>query len=155
MIRRPPRSTLFPYTTLFRSHTGGCKRLHGHNWVIEVTIEALLLNDQGFVIDFSDLGCWYKEVCDKWDHRMFLFKEDPILPPISSFFSTHPILSTSIVVVPFIPTVENISHYLLKWLKKWIEPIVSKERRVGVVSVQVWETSGGSSTAQSGDLNDN
>src|SRR2546422_1979015 len=23
MIRRPPRSTLFPYTTLFRSHEGG------------------------------------------------------------------------------------------------------------------------------------
>src|SRR2546427_10372633 len=23
MIRRPPRSTLFPYTTLFRSHTSG------------------------------------------------------------------------------------------------------------------------------------
>src|SRR2546430_4304019 len=24
MIRRPPRSTLFPYTTLFRSRTGTC-----------------------------------------------------------------------------------------------------------------------------------
>src|SRR3712207_9404325 len=24
MIRRPPRSTLFPYTTLFRSYFGGC-----------------------------------------------------------------------------------------------------------------------------------
>src|SRR2546428_8585153 len=24
MIRRPPRSTLFPYTTLFRSHLLGC-----------------------------------------------------------------------------------------------------------------------------------
>src|SRR5437588_8127735 len=24
MIRRPPRSTLFPYTTLFRSGGGGC-----------------------------------------------------------------------------------------------------------------------------------
>src|SRR5688572_32097281 len=24
MIRRPPRSTLFPYTTLFRSHCGTC-----------------------------------------------------------------------------------------------------------------------------------
>src|SRR5258707_5746096 len=24
MIRRPPRSTLFPYTTLFRSHADGC-----------------------------------------------------------------------------------------------------------------------------------
>src|SRR5260221_6812665 len=34
MIRRPPRSTLFPYTTLFRSHAGvaGCdegRRYHG------------------------------------------------------------------------------------------------------------------------------
>src|SRR3712207_8722363 len=26
MIRRPPRSTLFPYTTLFRSHAGMRKR---------------------------------------------------------------------------------------------------------------------------------
>src|SRR3989475_5856084 len=33
MIRRPPRSTLFPYTTLFRSETGSvigttCGRMH-------------------------------------------------------------------------------------------------------------------------------
>src|SRR2546430_8674427 len=27
MIRRPPRSTLFPYTTLFRSLVGGAERL--------------------------------------------------------------------------------------------------------------------------------
>src|SRR2546429_6214995 len=27
MIRRPPRSTLFPYTTLFRSHFGVCSIL--------------------------------------------------------------------------------------------------------------------------------
>src|SRR2546427_5016578 len=26
MIRRPPRSTLFPYTTLFRSPCAGCSR---------------------------------------------------------------------------------------------------------------------------------
>src|SRR3712207_7514996 len=37
MIRRPPRSTLFPYTTLFRSacalraaHRGGAERREGH-----------------------------------------------------------------------------------------------------------------------------
>jgi len=31
MIRRPPRSTLFPYTTLFRSglHTGECELVDG------------------------------------------------------------------------------------------------------------------------------
>src|SRR2546427_8996319 len=29
MIRRPPRSTLFPYTTLFRSHSSGDARTYG------------------------------------------------------------------------------------------------------------------------------
>src|SRR6266487_3753877 len=38
MIRRPPRSTLFPYTTLFRSafrpalHPFGLSDLHGNVW---------------------------------------------------------------------------------------------------------------------------
>src|SRR3989442_10214938 len=30
MIRRPPRSTLFPYTTLFRSHSA-----KGYHWAVE------------------------------------------------------------------------------------------------------------------------
>src|SRR3989442_12059706 len=30
MIRRPPRSTLFPYTTLFRSRSAGLLRIVGH-----------------------------------------------------------------------------------------------------------------------------
>src|SRR2546426_8583452 len=31
MIRRPPRSTLFPYTTLFRSLSQDLDRLHAHH----------------------------------------------------------------------------------------------------------------------------
>src|SRR2546430_8093511 len=31
MIRRPPRSTLFPYTTLFRSHRVSRPRRHGEH----------------------------------------------------------------------------------------------------------------------------
>src|SRR6266496_6384804 len=31
MIRRPPRSTLFPYTTLFRSPHGGCTASGGRS----------------------------------------------------------------------------------------------------------------------------
>src|SRR5688572_32708833 len=30
MIRRPPRSTLFPYTTLFRSHSGSKRAREEH-----------------------------------------------------------------------------------------------------------------------------
>src|SRR5436309_15623072 len=35
MIRRPPRSTLFPYTTLFRSDLGGLHRfMHWHRPIL-------------------------------------------------------------------------------------------------------------------------
>src|SRR5256885_6549240 len=47
MIRRPPRSTLFPYTTLFRSHRDG-RALHlGH----EPGIELDLCRTDGGVAD--------------------------------------------------------------------------------------------------------
>src|SRR5687768_17786272 len=37
MIRRPPRSTLFPYTTLFRSNTNQFKELmiRGFRWALK------------------------------------------------------------------------------------------------------------------------
>src|SRR5258708_32644021 len=40
MIRRPPRSTLFPYTTLFRSHSGD-PEVHGAKEVPVGEIEGL------------------------------------------------------------------------------------------------------------------
>src|SRR5260370_31541981 len=36
MIRRPPRSTLFPYTTLFRSHHDALARIGGEGPGIDV-----------------------------------------------------------------------------------------------------------------------
>src|SRR2546425_2363703 len=45
MIRRPPRSTLFPYTTLFRSHHGVHPRSHGEQMlggvVLVVRVEGI------------------------------------------------------------------------------------------------------------------
>src|SRR5437773_9599593 len=40
MIRRPPRSTLFPYTTLFRSL--GTQYDLGHNWVFSLGYQGSL-----------------------------------------------------------------------------------------------------------------
>src|SRR2546430_4088209 len=36
MIRRPPRSTLFPYTTLFRSEEDHDRRVHREQLVVEL-----------------------------------------------------------------------------------------------------------------------
>src|SRR5438093_12104705 len=44
MIRRPPRSTLFPYTTLFRSHCAAahCHISTGHDTVVAYTNQSQL-----------------------------------------------------------------------------------------------------------------
>src|SRR2546427_4967944 len=47
MIRRPPRSTLFPYTTLFRSK-GGADDSHGANAVVVLHLLAQLSVDLMF-----------------------------------------------------------------------------------------------------------
>src|SRR3989441_3894914 len=46
MIRRPPRSTLFPYTTLFRSICGQGPSDHPDlaRWLMEQGIDSLSLN---------------------------------------------------------------------------------------------------------------
>src|SRR2546430_6792792 len=55
MIRRPPRSTLFPYTTLFRSRVAIHSMLAGMNMGHEVT----LLSEEFDVQRFEDFfGCY-------------------------------------------------------------------------------------------------
>src|SRR2546430_11531102 len=50
MIRRPPRSTLFPYTTLFRSNWVGSGRRSVASMFIDITT-ALTLTDEQFLAD--------------------------------------------------------------------------------------------------------
>src|SRR2546430_6138583 len=50
MIRRPPRSTLFPYTTLFRSVFGGAIAVPGGNYR-EYLIAGILVQSLGFGLD--------------------------------------------------------------------------------------------------------
>src|SRR3712207_8248253 len=41
MIRRPPRSTLFPYTTLFRSDLSGTDYTFGFDTAVNIATEAI------------------------------------------------------------------------------------------------------------------
>lgn len=42
-----------------------CSRLHGHNWIIEVTCQREDLDENGMVVDFSKI----KEVVMQLDHQ--------------------------------------------------------------------------------------
>lgn len=50
-------------------HAGKCKRLHGHSYRFEVTVEGPL-DDNGIVIDFDDVKRVVQaEVIDRYDHQ--------------------------------------------------------------------------------------
>src|SRR3712207_7804530 len=69
MIRRPPRSTLFPYTTLFRSE--GLSFVLGHPILRNICLMMCLVNCIGFTV-YTQLVLFAKErlaVSDTQDRK--------------------------------------------------------------------------------------
>jgi 6-pyruvoyl-tetrahydropterin synthase len=59
-----------------RGHLGACVNLHGHTWAFQATIVAHALDNQGFVVDFSDLKSkCLQPVHDLLDHSLALGDE--------------------------------------------------------------------------------
>ncbi|RMD80872.1 MAG: 6-carboxytetrahydropterin synthase QueD [Gammaproteobacteria bacterium] len=50
-------------------YPGACARLHGHNWKVEVEVEARRLDPLGMGMDFKRIKALAREVVDGLDHR--------------------------------------------------------------------------------------
>ena len=73
MIRRPPRSTLFPYTTLFRSYkgTGGTEYIYPRQMQgIRRVLYILILNDDGLPAD---------SLMDTYNNRIFYLRYSTVI----------------------------------------------------------------------------
>ena len=46
-----------------------CARLHGHNYIVEVVLQAEQLNQVSFVVDYGELSALKKYIDTKFDHR--------------------------------------------------------------------------------------
>ena len=58
-------------------YSGACHNVHGHNYKLEVEVESEKLDDNGFVIDFSDLKNLVNRIIDKYfDHKFLYFNLD-------------------------------------------------------------------------------
>src|SRR2546422_43879 len=66
MIRRPPRSTLFPYTTLFRSRLHAYRLGRARQALARSGLGALLMFDQYNIRYLSGtvIGEWAREIAD-------------------------------------------------------------------------------------------
>src|SRR2546427_7242070 len=67
MIRRPPRSTLFPYTTLFRSHEN---RLRRRSPVLVQDLQGLDLRHDGRGREARPRPSWRKSSPDRKSTRL-------------------------------------------------------------------------------------
>jgi len=49
-------------------YPGDCRKLHGHNWVVTVVLQATELDEIGIALDFKILKKELNEVIDRFDH---------------------------------------------------------------------------------------
>jgi 6-pyruvoyltetrahydropterin/6-carboxytetrahydropterin synthase len=59
----------FSAAHLLKEIGGKCEELHGHNFLVEISVEAESLNEEGLLIDFRVVKRWTDEVLEQLDHK--------------------------------------------------------------------------------------
>jgi len=98
-------------------HKGACKNIHGHNYRIIVGVKSEKLNDEGMVIDFSDLKIIVGSFLDTMDHALMLNEVDEELTKkIKEVFPTF-----KVIKVPFEPTAENMAREIFEHVSQSLD----------------------------------
>lgn len=106
--------TDFSASHIIPGHPGKCARLHGHNWKVEVEVQAQRLDHLGMAIDFQDIKAATKHLIEGLDHYH--------LNDLEAFKTV-------------IPTAENIAAWLFACLS-----IALNKMQIKVSAVTLWET---------------
>lgn len=59
----------FSAAHMLKNIGGKCEELHGHNFIVEVSLSAPGLNQEGLLLDFRILKEWTEEILDCLDHK--------------------------------------------------------------------------------------
>ncbi len=106
--------TGFAAAHTLRDYPGDCRRMHGHNWKVEVEVVASALDELGMGVDFKSIKREAKAQADLLDHSY--------INEIEPFDRLN-------------PTAEN----LAAWFHQGMSERLNNER-VRVSAVTLWET---------------
>jgi 6-pyruvoyltetrahydropterin/6-carboxytetrahydropterin synthase len=63
------KSFKFEASHVLPKHPGKCSRLHGHSWVLHVSVAGPINRETGFVQDFAEISEVVKPLIERLDHR--------------------------------------------------------------------------------------
>ena len=122
------------------NHKSKCRHMHGHRYRFEAEIEgdvvdASGVSEEGMLMDFSDVNSiLMTHVHDIIDHAFVVYEGDMLARSACELMGD----GHRTVVVPFIPTAEN----LAKWAFEQVEPHIktSYGNKLRLVAMHVRET---------------
>ena len=107
-LHRITKSIDFCYGHRLVGYAGKCRYLHGHNGVLEVDIDAEVLDEMGMVVDFGEVRDLVKGWVDEHiDHRMVLSRLDPVVPLLVESGEPVYLLDEN-------PTAENLARHIFE-----------------------------------------
>ncbi len=106
--------TDFASAHTLRDYPGACARMHGHNWKVEVEVNASELDPLGMGVDFKVIKQATRGIAERLDHRY--------LNDLEPFARIN-------------PTAENIATYFHKELSATLN-----SETIRVHAVTLWET---------------
>jgi 6-pyruvoyltetrahydropterin/6-carboxytetrahydropterin synthase len=87
-----------------------CRSIHGHSWLITLSLTAAELDDQGMVIEFGDLKQRWRTWLDTHlDHGILLNRKDPMVQAIRQVDE-----EVRIFLLPTDPTTETLAEFLFQ-----------------------------------------
>ncbi|CAM2069650.1 6-carboxytetrahydropterin synthase QueD [Sulfidibacter corallicola] len=100
-----------------RHASGGCERLHGHNWVCLVYVCGDTLDRNGLLVDFRDIQAALTGVIDELEHTH--------LNDLAPFRILN-------------PTAENLAKHVFEGVQKGLDE--NRNNRARVSRVEIFET---------------
>jgi 6-pyruvoyltetrahydropterin/6-carboxytetrahydropterin synthase len=111
----------FCYGHRLLGHPGKCGRLHGHNGILRITLQAPELDGQGMVTDFDQIATVMRDFLDtRFDHRLLLHKDDPAASALKAAGEPFVALDVS-------PTAENLARLAFEHARSHDFPVSAVE----------------------------
>ncbi|MFO7189575.1 MAG: 6-carboxytetrahydropterin synthase QueD [Pseudomonadota bacterium] len=120
-------------------HRSECRNLHGHRYVLELTLEGEVVDapgssEHGMLMDFSDVKAIALEhLVERWDHAFLVYEGDR---PVREFLESLPGHKT--VVLDAVPTAENLARIAFETLAPLVRDRYGRGLRLA--KVRIYET---------------